>query len=388
MKTSSLLLFLLAGAACTTSSGTNASLTVVVAGEDTAMTGFAFPAASPNDPSFVDGWQMRFERILVTVDAITLAENPDTNPTDQSQTGRIVARGSGPWAVDLTKLGGTMDLTPKSLRPLHMGVQNEDTGPNPNAQPLVRFTRTDDGDFDTSVRYAFGFSLTAASDAARHANLDPDGEADYVEMIRGGVSVLYVGTATFKGTDCKSSVPDYKGWDALPKSVRFKLAFKTPTSYVNCQNTDQKGKPFAGEEAQRGAQVSGTAPSFAQITLHTDHPFWNTVDHDAAELYFDQVAVAANADGIVTLDDLAKLDPTTFRDASGAELPWRSCVAAKPPKEGTRRFDTGSVPVARQASPAVALRSYADYVSYLQSTQGHMNADGLCAVQRKYASPR
>ena len=34
-----------------------------------------------------------------------------------------------------------------------------------------------------------------------------------------------------------------------------------------------------------------------------------------------------------------------------------------------------------------SFRNYADYVTYQQSTQGHLNADGLCAVERKFASP-
>lgn len=380
-------LSILAVAACSSESAQSSSLTVAIAGEDAAVAGYAFPPASANDPAFVDGWDVRFERIIVTVDAITLADNPDTSPTDQAQTGTVLGHAYGPWAVDLTKLGASIDLTPK-MRPQDVGARSEEMGPNPNAQRLVRFTKLDSKDFDTSVRYAFGFSFVAASAAARQANLDAEGQADYFRMIQEGQSVLYVGTATFKGTDCKSSAPDYKGWDALPKSVRFRFGFRTPTSYVNCQNTDLKGKPFAGEEAQRGVQVSASAPSFAQITAHTDHPFWSTVDHDAAEMFFDQIAAVANADGVVTLEDLAKLDPTTFRDAQGTELPWRSCVAGKPPKPGTRKFDTGSVAVDPKANPAVGLRNYADFVSYLQSAQGHLNADGLCSVQRKYPSPR
>lgn len=387
MKLARLATLSLSLAACASSGDRRASLTVVVAGEDTAVTGFAFPPASPDAPAFVDGWDIRFERILVTVDEITLAERPDTSPTDQAQTGAVVGHASGPWAVDVTKPRGPLDLTPR-LRPQHLGVRDDDTGPSPNAQPLVRFTKLDGEDFDTSARYAFGFSLVAATAEAHEANLDAEAQADYLEMIHEGVSVLYVGTATFKGRDCKSSAPEYRGWDALPRSVRLRFGFRTPVTYLNCQNTDLEGKPFAGEQAQRGVQVSGRAPTFAQITLHVDHPFWSTVDHDSPELFFDQIAAVANADGVVTLDDLARLDPTTFRDASGAELPWRSCVASKPPKDGTRKFDTGSVPVDPRAAPAAGLRSYADFVSYLQSTQGHMNADGLCAVQRRYPSPR
>jgi hypothetical protein len=40
------------------------------------------------------------------------------------------------------------------------------------------------------------------------------------------------------------------------------------------------------------------------------------------------------------------------------------------------------------APPGDALRNYADFVAYQQSTQGHLNADGLCAVKRLFPSPR
>jgi hypothetical protein len=206
-------------------------------------------------------------------------------------------------------------------------------------------------------------------------------------MIQKGQTLLYVGTATFKGdASCKASNASYD-FGKLPKSVRFRFGFTAPTRYVNCQNTDLTGKAFAGEEAQRGVQVKAGATTFVQLTFHTDHPFWDSVDHEAAELYFDQIAMLAK-NGSVTLDDLATADFTTFKDATGADLPWRSCIAGKDPKAGARRFDPGSVTVDPSGTPDRALRHYRDFVTYIASTEGHMNADGLCAVERKYASPR
>ncbi len=370
------------------------NLTVTLSGEGKALTGFAFPPASANDIAFVDGWEVRFDRILVTVDDIVLADNPDMNPTDQSQTGEVLARAKGPWAVDMTKPGAVSDIRPSTkTQPLsdghgHGHAHGDVTGKNPHAQPLARFDALDgDRELDTSRRYAFGFDIVAASPAAKITNLDAAAVADYQEMIEKGISVLYVGTATFKGVDCKSSDESYE-WSKLPKVVKFRLGFKTPTKYKNCQNSDLRGKPFDGEEAQRGVQVSPHGDTVAQITLHVDHPFWSTVDHDAAELYFDQLAAAASPDGELVLDDLAAFDFTSFTDKDGKALPWRSCIATKPVKSGTRRFDSGSVLVDPNAAPSVALRHYADYVSYQQSTQGHLNADGLCAIERMFAAPR
>ena len=237
-------------------------------------------------------------------------------------------------------------------------------------------------------------ALGPAEKLAKARATRPDwAEADYAEMIQKGWAVLYVGTATFKGVECHSSdaaSPESERYDftKLPKTVKFRFGFHTPTQYVNCQNSDLKGRAFAGEESQRGVQVREHGDTVAQITLHVDHPFWSTVDHDAAELYFDQIAAAATADGTVTLEDLGAVDFTSFKDRSGKSLPWRSCVAEKTPKEGMRKFDSGSVPVDPQASPDAALRNYSDYIHYQQSTEGHLNADGLCAVKRLFPSPR
>ncbi|MBX3259710.1 MAG: hypothetical protein KIS78_30570 [Labilithrix sp.] len=372
------------------------NLTVTISGEGAALTGFAFPSASSNDLAFVDGWDVKFERILVTVDDIRLSDNPDTNPTDQAQTGAVVATAKGPWAVDMSKPGAVTDIKPRAqLVPLaddhdhdHDGHSHGATGKDPLAQPLARFDALDGNkSFDPALRYAFGFDVVVASPAAELTNLDEAARADYADMVSKGISVLYVGTATFKGVDCASSDPSYD-FSKLPTTVKFRFGFKSPTTYKNCQNSDLRGKAFDGEEAQRGVQVSEQGGTVAQITLHVDHPFWSTVDHDAAELFFDQMAAVASPDGTLVTEDLEKLDFTSFKDAEGAPLPWRSCIAAKPVKTGVRRFDAGSVAVHPSASPESALRHYADYVTYQQSTQGHLNAAGLCAVERNFAAPR
>jgi len=369
----------------------DAALTVTISGEGSALTGFAFPALSADAPSFVDGWDVRFERILVTVDNIVLTDQPDMSPTDQAVTGGVVARAQGPWAVDMTRPGTPTEIQPKA----NVGAANlgddghgHGGGQNPDAQALVRI-QTLDGErrFDPSIRYGFGFDIVPASGAAKKTNLDAAGDADYAEMVQNGWAVLYVGTATFKGTTCDAGGSTYD-FTKLPKTVKFRFGFHTPTQYINCQNSDLRGAAFAGEESQRGVQVDDHGGTVAQITLHVDHPFWSTVDHDAAELYFDQMAAAASPDGTLTLDDLAKVDFTSFEDRNGTGLPWRSCVAEKAAKVGTRKFDSGSVPVDPSASPESALRHYADYVSYQQSTEGHLNAAGLCAVKRLFPSPR
>jgi hypothetical protein len=371
-------------------SASNPDLLVTISGENAALTGYSVPPRSGDDLAFVDGWQVRFDRILVTVDSITLSDGPDTNPTDQSQTGAQVALAHGPWAIDMTRPGAVTNVHPSASTRAQQAQSAllAAEGKDPHAQQLTDFETLAHGkDLDPTARYAFGFDIVSASADAKMTNLDDAARTDYADMQAKGLTVLYVGTATFKGVDCKSSDPDYD-FTQLPKSVRFRLGFKTPTTYRNCQNTDLRGRAFDGEEAQRGVQVMENGSTVAQITLHADHPFWNTVDHDAAELFFDQMAAAADKDGNLVSDDLDTLDFTSFEDRSGKALPWRSCIADKAPKTGTRAFDPGSVAVNPSAPPSAALRNYGDYVRYQQSTQGHLNADGLCAIQRHFDAPR
>ncbi len=377
-----------------------AGVVFTISGEDTAATGYAFPPASADDLAVVDGWEISFTRLLVTVDDIVLTETPDLSPTDQSQTGPVVARAKGPWAVNLS-VPGRVETPPLarpssvSLRPLGGDHSAEPiTGRGSSDDKSVRLVRLEGQNarggeaFDPAARYGLGYRLVTASPGAARVNFDADTAKAYDEMIAQGYSTWYEGTAVWKGTpSCTSSDPAYD-WSRVPKNVTFKLGFKTPVTYANCQNTDLKGKAFEGEEAQRGIQIARSGTTYAQLTFHLEHAFWDTVDHDQAKPFFDQMAVASK-NGVVTAEDLATLDVNAFTDADGKALPWRSCLPSVPAASGTRRFDPGSVPVVgKSGDPATGLRSYGDFVAYQQSTMGHLNADGLCAVTRGYASPK
>jgi hypothetical protein len=137
------------------------------------------------------------------------------------------------------------------------------------------------------------------------------------------------------------------------------------------------------------------------VTVHTDHPFWDSVIHDSPA-HFDQfaarVAGAATAPGadagtlpMVTLESTKGVDYTAITDAAGKALQWRYCV--EPPTDahaklsGAMSFDPQSVPHAVSSNPSTGLRDYYDFATYDQSTQGHLNSDGLCFVRRNYPSP-
>lgn len=353
------------------------SIQFTASGEVLALGGYDFPPASDGDPAFVDGWEIKFDELLVTLDNITLSENPDKSANDQSLTDAPVARVHGPWAVDLHK-GGPLEGK---------------GGSDEQALPIATIEHQNlnhDAAFDASTRYAFGFDIVAASDDAQQLNLDDDGTANYSDMVDHGWAVLYVGTATWRGSQCNST-GDYD-FDALPKTVKFKFGFKSPTTYINCQNPDNDpAKALGDEEHQRGVQIKSNTATIAQATVHTDHPFWESFVHDSPA-HFDQLAARAQmVDGewTVTLDDEQGVNFTAFTDRNGAQLPWRSCLDSytPPDRAPAMHFDTQGIPYDPSGDPSAAIRDYADFMTYDQSTQGHLNSDGLCFVKRNYPSP-
>ncbi len=361
--------------------------TVVFAasGEALAFSGYAFPPAMDGDAAFVDGWDIRFDRLLVTIDRIRLSANPDMVPTDQSKTGALVAEADGPWAVDLHpqgplpgKGGGDETAVPIAF----LANQNK----NGNAA------------FDTAsgTRYAFGFDVIQATAQAQNVNLDADALASYQQMAQDGCGVFYQGTATFKGVSCAPADPEF---DRLPKVVKFSLCFKSPSSYINCQNPDNGASSFDGEDFIRGIAFQDNAAVIAQVTIHTDHPFWESTVHDSPA-HFDQFA--AQVTGMtgtptVTMQDVVGVDYLAFKDKQGNVLPWRSCLPVSmypmsgyPAPSGQMHFDAQNIAkIAATADATTGFRDYADFATYNQSTQGHLNSDGLCVVKHNppYLAP-
>ncbi len=362
-------------------------------GEVLALTGYPFPPVNSGDPVFVDGWDVRFTRLLVTVDKIKVWSNPDTNQNDESLTGALVAEVlDGPFAIDLSH-----------SEPTYLPGKG---GPGEEAVPIAALKNQNmngNAPFATDgTRYGFGFDLIPATStscdgrATKNVNIDAPGLANYAGMIADQCVVYYSGVATFKGTDndptCNPAVP-YGTW---PKQITFNLCFKSPTSYVNCQNPDNDpAAPFSNEEHQRGIAFLPNESVIGQITIHTDHPFWDSVLHDSPT-HFDQFAalVAGQADGgtpAVTVEMTKGVDLTAYTDALGAKLNWRYCIApdtsVHPQLTGPMSFDRQSLPLAVGGDPSTGLRDYYDYTTYDQSTQGHLNSNGLCFVKRNYPSP-
>ncbi len=383
-------------------------VTFSVSGEVLALQGYPFPPVNPGDPAFVDGWDVHFTRLLTTVDNITLSNGPQVNPGDQSCTEPVVAKVTGPWAVDLAHRD-----------PSYLQGKG---GPGEEAVPIAALSHQNypagnSAGFDTSGSnpYAFGFDVVPATASAMNVNLDAPGLADYAQMAAEGCTVLYVGTATFRGNStictcptassatavCDSNIYGPGKWPQQGDTVPFRLCFVSPTSYVNCQNPDNDpAMALPGEEHERGIFFKTSQSIVAQVTIHTDHPFWDSVLHDSPA-HFDQFAARVAGKGptgtnatfpTVTLEMTEGVSYRQYTDALGNQLLWRYCIA--PPTDvhaqfvGPMAFDPQKIPLATGAErTARGLRDYYDYATYDQSTQGHLNSDGLCYVWRHYPSP-
>ncbi len=365
-------------------------------GETLSVNGFDFPPSGMGDTSMVDGWQFTLCRYLTVLTDVTVWSDPNLIPSDPTQHGPVVAHVAGPWVVDLHKGG---PLTGKG-------------GGGEQAQAFGAIVGMVDGSaVDPTVTYGFGVGTLAAPKDVYNVNLTsaagPDGLNDLDEynqvMIPNGYSVLYEGVATYVGDPSCDGMQTSLGvtydFSKMPKVLPFRLGFNTPTSYVNCQNgTDLPGMGVNGEEHPRGLQVSPTDGIVAQVTIHMDHPFWESFAENSP-LHWDPIAAqyVGVSNPVATLEDLetvsgtkAPLDFTAFTDNTGAPIPWRTCNATyyTPSGTGQLHFDPLELKVTIGGTdPAVGLRNYYDFIRYTQATQGHLNSQGICYIDRHYPAP-
>ncbi len=390
-----------------------------ISGEVNAIGGYPFPPFDPSQTWMVDGWNWKIEKYIVVVDHITLWSDPNKSPTDQSQHGPQVAHVDGPYVVDLHK-GGPLDGK---------------GGGGEQALALATLTNQNDNGgagFDPATTYGFGFSTVAApgDGSAINVNLDASEEGDYQYMVKGGYSVYYYGVATWAGNQsgpsgfagsCTQTSTDTTGggdggvtgdggdggaagagsydFTKLPPTMTFQLGFSTPTNYVNCINYTLSEQTNA---TIRGVQASTSSSEVEQVTVHMDHPFWESFEEDTP-VHWDQIAgqyVGVNSP-VAHTEDLKGVPFNPFTDKAGNVMPWRDCEPTlyTPPTNGPMSFSTLSVPqdpkgtctgsegqdFSKDNCPAI--RDYYDFMRYTQSTQGHLNSQGLCYIDRQYAAP-
>jgi hypothetical protein len=337
------------------------SVQVSVSGEALGETGYDYTASPTADQAvFVDGWEVRFDKYLVVLDHVRLSQ-PGNDPSMRGAVGATVVQQDGPWIVDVHKHGTLAGAG----------------GPPETAVPLFEFRMpASGGAFDSTVRYAFSFDTVAASAAMHNVNLTSDEGDAVAQMIAHGWDKYFSGTATYRGRTPSASVdPSFQNY---PTTVRFAFGFSDPASYLNCHNPELGDTDTA---ATRGIQPSATGHARAQITMHTDHFFWDEADVEGTPLHFDPIAARAQGFGgdagaslSVTLDQLAGDRPASLTDALGMPVQDRGSMTA-----GT--MDNAPPPAYAVHWAGGTIHDLRDFVVYNARGQGHLNSDGLCFVQ-------
>lgn len=338
---------------------------VTVSGEDLAVVGYEWAAGALSEgdpPAFVDGWALSFEHTIVTVDKIRVNADPDKDDANPTNMGALVASADGPWAVDTT-IGGP--ITGKSGEPDEKTVA------------IAAFSKKSDGSaFDPASRYGFSYDFVTANAAAKNVNLDAAGLALYETAKQKGWSMILAGTATYKGPAPQADTVFAK----IPKTVKFTLGLKNPSTYANCRNADLQKD---GDEFPRGIQSDANKSTTVQITLHTDHTFWNKLNVEGTPLSFDAIAAnastygTADSTGIISTDELDSVDITAFKTKAGEVLPARSLVSDYTAPSGQLKFDANGTSFAKA-------NSFSSFISYSAASGGHLNADGECEVKNNF----
>jgi hypothetical protein len=158
-------------------------------------------------------------------------------------------------------------------------------------------------------------------------------EADKQLMVANGYSVFVEGSA-IKETTTKS----------------FRWGFKTSTLYDRCK------AEVSGKETD-GVVVTNGGTDAVELTIHGDHLFYDDLQSAEAKLRLDNIVNAdANADGEVTLEELAAVD-----------LADRTKITS-----GT--YGTGS---------ATGINDLRAFVEALSRTVGHFRGEGECVARAR-----
>jgi len=356
------------------------TLSVTFSGETLAISGLPYTPNLPGDPVFVDGWSVKFTEYLMVVDNVRLNGDP-TASLIWAQMGPVVATRRGPFIVDAHRCHGILGKD---------GVEP--------ASALFAWNHLDDGSaFDTGVRYAFSYDVVQASFPAISVNLLPEQLADYDLMVRNHWSKLVRGSAQH---DAQGSYADpgnpqnaaaQASFGAMPVEINFAFGWDDHTQILNCINPDN-GTGAEDNLANRGVQTNNNGTYVAQITLHADHVFWDTLLHEGEPLRLDPVVAwappATTAIDPFFVNDLTQQGlATVFQGDAGTTLPDR----------GPYMTGNGLQPfISNQPNPNQVImntsgingfpRLYPDFMAFSAQSQMHLNAQGLCYTVGQHAS--
>jgi hypothetical protein len=376
-------------AACTTTaqhSGTNAPLAidVTVSGETLGENGLPWVPVNQGDPQFVDGWSVSFEKYIVVIGNIRLSPNA-VEYQDWATLNPIAAHKPGPYVIDVHQLSTS---GPNGL----VGADGEEP-----AGRLFQFYTQDDGNsFDSSTLYAFSYDTLQATADATLVNLTTEDMAAYQTMVANHWDKYIEARATFvaqgqypvaaiesKFESLAGGVYDPgAGLYSVPPQVHFVFGWDDHTSSLNCIN------PFNGNMdeanlANRGVQPDDSGAVVAQVTVHTDHVFWDKLKQEGTPLRMDYIAAWAGSDTSANPLDLGSLADTplatTFAD--GTPLPDRAPFLNN--STGTFTSDqsnTGQVTLDLNGVTASDIKGLSNFMAFSAQSQTHLNANGLCYI--------
>lgn len=182
----------------------------------------------------------------------------------------------------------------------------------------------------------FTYEISAPDATAK--KLGTVADSDVQAMIDGKFNYWVEGTAT-KGNE----------------SIGFTWGLTNPTKNANCTN---------GLDDTEGVVIRANATTEAEITIHVEHLFWDTLGSENASLRFDALAAVAGADKKVTTDEVATQMLANLKDASGMPLLDGAGMPVV--------YNPGSVPLKTQ-----------DLLSFMQASgasMAHLNGEGLCTI--------
>jgi hypothetical protein len=187
---------------------------------------------------------------------------------------------------------------------------------------------------------SFGFVIappTATSEPG-----DGVASADLERMIGEGLGYLVVGSATH---------PD-RG------TITFEWGLPIAVRHRNCTN---------GVDGTAGIVVRENSATDAEITVHMDHIFWDTLGTEKAQLRFDPIWGAdVDENGEVTTEELSAQRISALTDPKGAPLL---------DEEGAPLvYDPGSLPLPD--------KNLYEFILLSTASMAHLNGLGLCSVER------
>ncbi len=159
--------------------------------------------------------------------------------------------------------------------------------------------------------------------------LDGVTEADVAMMTEGGLVYFVAGRATKE-----------------MREVTFAWGIANPTHNRDCTN---------GVDDTDGLVTRNDAVTDAEITIHVEHAFWDSLGTEESSLRFDPIAALADPDGFVGWDALASARLSDLQDEDGNPLV----------------YDPGSLPIS----------NLQEFVLAATRTQAHLGGEGLCTIE-------